>query len=92
MFVARAPYRIGTHQVIRLLDEVLDGKASHKDWLVFTGVPIRYDPELDAIRQRCLALEEAHLLGDASRHLFDPEGLAQLKAIRAELLALQSRL
>ncbi|BFM10448.1 hypothetical protein R50072_06010 [Simiduia litorea] len=81
----RPTYRINAGQLIVLFDQVLTGRASTQDWLVFTAMPIRYDPALEAIRLNCLALEQAHLLGDASRFLFDGEGLEAIRLMRQTL-------
>lgn len=85
---ARPSYRVNRGQVLRLLDLVLSNQANLNDWLAFTSVPIYYDPRLEAIRRRCQVLEETELLGGSSAHLFTQRGLAQLRAIRAELNAL----
>lgn len=82
---ARPTYRINRENVINLLDDVLEGRAKTKDWLVFTAIPIRYDASLEAIRISCLDIEERHLLGDASRFLFDRHGLEKLQEIKREL-------
>jgi hypothetical protein len=85
MYLRRPSYRIDVHNVVRLLASVERGDARYQDWLVFTAMPIRYDPALEAIRLRCLAIEERHLLGDQGAHLFDTEGRAQLRALLSEL-------
>lgn len=87
LHLRRPLYRINNQNVARLLRAVAAGEARHQDWLVFTAMPIRYDPALEAIRLRCLAVEEAHLLGDQGRYLFDAQGREQLAEILRELEA-----
>jgi hypothetical protein len=75
---------------MRLLEMVLDGTAAAKDWHVFVGMPIRYDPELEAVRRRCLAIEENEYIGKSTdqsrhRHLFTKAGLQELRHILEEL-------
>ncbi|MDN3638569.1 hypothetical protein QWY82_07105 [Simiduia curdlanivorans] len=85
----RPTYRVNASQLIVLFDQVLAGRASTQDWLVFTAMPIRYDPDLEAIRLQCLVLEQAHFLGDASRFLFDSTGLEAIAHIRQGLMERQ---
>lgn len=84
-------YRLARENVITLLKMVLDGTATENDWNVFVGIPIRYNPELENIRRRCMAIEKQEFLGGSRtagrRHLFTQKGLEQLQAILAELEA-----
>lgn len=82
----RPTYRVNASQLIVLFDQVLAGRASAQDWLVFTAMPIRYDPDLEALRLECVALEQAHFLGDASRFLFDSAGIEAIRLMRQALL------
>jgi peptide chain release factor 3 len=50
MWVRTPRYRIQRHNVIALLELVLNGQASENDWRVFAAVPLRHNPELDEIR------------------------------------------
>ncbi|UTA47300.1 hypothetical protein L1F30_14150 [Simiduia sp. 21SJ11W-1] len=90
MRLKRPSYRIDAGNILRLLAEIEAGRARHKDWVVFTAMPLRYDPKLEAIRLRCIDIEEAHLLGDSSAHLFDTEGRRKLADIAAELRACEA--
>lgn len=81
----RPTYRVERTQVLRLFDQLNAGQLSHREWLVFTAMPIRHDPWLDAFRQRCAKVEDAHLLGDHSRQLFDARGREKLALLRKEL-------
>ena len=83
-------YRLRRENVVRLFEMVLNGTATAKDWHVFVSMPIRYDPELETIRVRCLAIEEKDLIGKSTgqsqhHHLFTKAGLQELRYILEEL-------
>ncbi len=83
----RTPYyRVDHAAVEQFLTLVLTGQASEWDWSVFTSIPIQHEPQLEAIRLRCVELEQEHYLGDTRRgFLLSPEGLACIKALLLEL-------
>ncbi|WIO73516.1 hypothetical protein QP938_09410 [Porticoccaceae bacterium LTM1] len=76
-------YRIGKVNIIRLLELVLAGQASQSDWDVFIGMPLRYDPELEAIRELCEDISEREFIG--GRSLFTAQGLKELAELLSEL-------
>lgn len=78
-------YRVEKINIIRLLELVIAGRATSKDWDVFIGVPIRHNPELDAIRKRCERIADRELLGGDGEHLFTRQGIAELRAVLEEL-------
>lgn len=83
-------YRLDRDNVLTLLDMVLEGRATENDWNVFVGIPIRHDPELEALRLRCLEIERREFIGrgqgpSPGRHLFSREGLRRIEALRQEL-------
>jgi len=85
-------YRLRRENVIELLKMTLAGSASANDWHVFASLPIRHDPELEAVRQRCLAIEEKNFIGNSTgwrngRRLFTAEGLQAIEQILHELEA-----
>jgi hypothetical protein len=86
---ARRPYyRVQRHNVVTLLRMVLAGEATDNDWLVFASTPLRHDPYLHELRERCLEIEEREYVGEGrSRFLFSPQGLRELQGILEELLA-----
>ncbi|WP_305856414.1 hypothetical protein [Balneatrix alpica] len=51
-------YRPSRSKVEELLQGLIDGYTSREEWELFIGMPIQHDPELEAIRVRCVALEE----------------------------------
>ncbi|MDH2433967.1 hypothetical protein WH50_14310 [Pokkaliibacter plantistimulans] len=63
-------YRPSRAKVEALLQGVVDGYTRREEWELFLGYPIHYDPELEQIRVRCVALEE----GDDDHPPF-PHGL-----------------
>ncbi len=79
----RPNYRPSRAQVADLLKQVIEGEASQQAWDLFIGFPEVHDPELEQIRQRCIALTE----GDTERPAF-PSGIGRFifnKAGRAEV-------
>ena len=79
-------YRVERSNVVRLLDLVIAGRATASDWDVFIGMPIRHDPELDAVRKRCSEVAERELLGGDGEQLFTRQGIAELQKIRDEII------
>ena len=51
-------YRLEKHNLIRLFELALSGQATDEDWEVFIHMPIRYDDELEDIRQQCEIMSE----------------------------------
>lgn len=85
-------YRLSRENVVTLLRMVLDGTATVHDWNVFVGIPIRHDPDLEAVRLRCQRIEAREMIGGTGagpgrRRLFTDQGLAELRALLAELEA-----
>jgi len=87
----RSPtYRPSRAEVLELLQGVLHGATTREQWDLFVGLPMHHDPELEAIRHRCLVLQEGD---DEERpagegldgYLFDRAGRGRLAAIIDEL-------
>lgn len=86
MWVRTPRYRIQRHNVIALLELVLNGQASENDWRVFAAIPLRHNPELDEIRERCMDIEEREYIGPGrSGLLFSQQGLDELREILQNL-------
>lgn len=85
LYLRQPSYRPQREQVLRLFDDLHADRLKHRDWLVFISVPLRHDPWLETLRLRCMDIEEQHLLGDGSRHLFDATGREKLAQLREEL-------
>jgi hypothetical protein len=79
-------YRIESSNVVCLLELVMAGEATDRDWDVFIGVPIPYDPDLDEIRLLCADITEREMWGDRSPVAFSPRGYLELQAILTQLL------
>ncbi|MDM3869985.1 hypothetical protein QSV34_01315 [Porticoccus sp. W117] len=79
-------YRIERSNVITLLQMVVDGTASESDWDVFIGMPIQYDSELEAVRQRCAELTEEEYTGGTGL-LFTEQGMTEIAEILDSLVA-----
>jgi hypothetical protein len=81
-------YRLTRQSVIKLLCLVLEGKATEHDWRLFSALPLRHNPALDAVRERCLVIEEREYIGrNRDGFLFSPNGLLELQEILKELRA-----
>lgn len=80
-------YRVDKEKIIRVLEMVLTGQATDNDWQMTFAMTIRHSPELENIRQECLAIEEAHYIGNQHPpYLFSAEGLQQLKEILQKII------
>ncbi len=85
MRIGSPVYRVERENVVRLLELVVAGQATEQDWDVFVGVPIRHDPELDAVRERCKEVADRELLGGDGVHLFTRQGITELQEILDKL-------
>ena len=74
----RPVYQLTRENVVRLLELVLAGEASEDDWNVFVEMPIRYNDELESIRQQCLEISEMDK-GPMTGWLLSEDGLAQIR-------------
>lgn len=85
-------YRVDKPRMIRVLEMVLTGQATENDWRMVFAMSIRYDPELEEIRQQACIIEEQHfkdLSNQTSRsdYLFTDAGLAELEKLLEQLKA-----
>jgi hypothetical protein len=81
-------YRVDIDRIIHLLEMVLTGQATDNDWQMTVGMTIRHQPELEALRQKCLEIEEKYYIGDAKPpYLFSAKGLAELEKLLLKLKA-----
>lgn len=76
--------------VLELMQRVQTGEARHEEWAMFIGVAIMHDPELEAIRQRCVVLHEGDEEHPPAReglapYLYDREARERLARIQSEL-------
>jgi len=79
-------YRIQRHNVIALLELVLQGRASENDWRVFAAIPLRHNPALEEVRERCMDIEEREYIGPGRNgFLFSQKGLDELREILQKL-------
>lgn len=83
-------YRVDAERMLRVVELALTGQATANDWYTTFGMTIRHDPELEAIRVRCLEIEAQHFIGGENRYLFRKDGLNALENIRQELQRLKS--
>jgi len=91
--VSTPRYRVGRDNIITLIQLVVDGTATEHDWQVFTAIPIRHDPYLEEIRQRCIAIEERYYIGTGVSPqgvFFSAQGVQQLLGIQRELMNVET--
>lgn len=83
-------YRPSRRDVMRLLQEVAEGRAQEEKWYLFLSLPVMHDPLLETLRQRCLVIDE----GDDTQApsapgingcIYDKAGRAQIAALALEL-------
>lgn len=76
--------RLTRADAVRVLEDVLAGRATDAQWLVFMGLPVRHDPVMLEVRLRCLDIERDHYVGEGSYRapfLFKPAGLRELELL-----------
>ena len=81
-------YRVERAQAKTLLYDIVNGKATEEDWQVFINIPVYNDEELEAIRQRCLQLDESEFIGCSANSGFFLTASA-IEEIRQMLLTLE---
>lgn len=84
-FIGVPTYRIEPVNVERLLEAILEDRATVADWEIFTGLPIRQNPQLDKVRQRCIALAESEMIEKDNKVIFNQHGKNELRLILEEL-------
>lgn len=72
-------YRIDKQHVATLFHAVFEGEASDDDWNFFVEVPIRYNLELESIRERCAAISDDHGRVVRGKFRLSEQGLALLR-------------
>ncbi|MBR9828626.1 MAG: hypothetical protein GYB41_08295 [Oceanospirillales bacterium] len=87
----RAPtWRPDRRKVLDMMQRLQAGEARREEWEMFVGLPLLHDPELEAIRRRCVEIHE----GDET-HPPAADGLAPYlydRAARQRLVAVQADL
>lgn len=59
LLLGRSPtYRPSRQEVLELLRAVQNDEAEEERWYLFLGMPVLHDPELEQIRQHCIAVDE----------------------------------
>ena len=79
-------YRPSRKEILRLLMDVIDKRASIERWEMFLSLPINHDPELEKVREQCLLIAYGDEgLKPAGEGLdggnFDRRGIARIKEV-----------
>lgn len=88
LWVRTPYYRFDASQLRRILNLVLDDQAQVQDWALLMAVPIRHDPALRQLRQRCREIAATELV-DSERIQFTAAGRQRLQALLCELDTLE---
>lgn len=75
---------------INLIQHTLTGQAEYEQWSAVIHIPVKHDPALEAIRQRCIKIEQQFYLGRTAclghaDRMFSALGLQQLEEILMDL-------
>ncbi len=86
MKVGTPVYRLQRENLVSLLRLLVSGRATQQDWDVFVAIPIRHDPFLRNIQERCIEIAQTEFTGGPGL-LFSPLGVAKLECLLKELEA-----
>lgn len=83
-------HRPSREDILLLLQNVESGEARPEEWDMFLGYPLHFDPELENVRQKCLALEEGTdsqppIKQGIGNYIYDKAGREQIHQLSAEL-------
>lgn len=82
MWVKTPHYLMSKRDVIQLFHQVLVGQASENDWAIFLSSSFRHSPDLEAVRQECVELDENEYLSSISNgYLLTQAGLVRLRQL-----------
>ncbi len=79
-------YRLQRENILSLLRLLVSGRATRQDWDVFVAIPIRHDPLLRDIQERCITIAQTEFTGGPGL-LFSAQGVARLESLLKELEA-----
>lgn len=90
---AMSRYRTTRRKTLLMLEGVVAGRTPEAAWELFVSHPIAYDEELEAIRRRCVRLQEGDeevlpARSGLGNHIFNREGREQVACIAEDLRAL----
>ena len=91
LFFGKAPtHRPSRQEILSLLRGVEDGSTRREAWDLFIGYPLGHDPELEAIRQQCVVLEEGDdknppMTQGLDNYIYVREGREKVAAIADKL-------
>ncbi|MDF2181599.1 hypothetical protein [Neptuniibacter sp. CAU 1671] len=83
-------YRPRREEILHLLNAVITQQASVDQWTLFLALPITHDPDLEAIRVSCIALDEGTETVSAAHQglngaIYDRAGMERLQVIYQRL-------
>lgn len=83
-------YRPSRQQIMILLVDVIERKASVERWEMFLSLPISHDPELEHLRQQCLVIAYGDQDASPSKEgingaIFDRRGIVRVREVANKL-------
>mgnify|MGYP001029092113 CR=1 FL=1 len=92
MVFGRTPtYRPSRKDILTLLEEVAGNTARPEAWQLFLSMPVLHDPELEKIRQLCVAVDEGdetHPPAASGMIIYDRAGRERIGKIAEQLAVL----
>jgi hypothetical protein len=79
------PFIRSREEVTWFLETVLYGHMDCRQWDSFVRIPIKGDPEMDAVRQACVQLEADEIIEDDGRLYHKSEAKAKLEKMLSHL-------
>jgi hypothetical protein len=85
MFNMFKPFTRPRSEVIWLLETVLHGKMDCRAWDTFISIPIKGDPEMEAIRQACEDLAQEEIIENDGTLHHKPNARIKLEGVLSAL-------
>lgn len=82
-------YQVDQAGCVRLLQQAVAGELLEQDWYVFIGIGVRYDLEIEQLRQQCIVIDESHVINSVTKNgqnyvVFSKQGLSELQQLLEE--------
>lgn len=79
------PFTRSRNEVLSILEAVVDRRMDCRDWDNFISIPIKGNPDMEAIRVSCEGLEEEEIIGDSGLLYHKPEAKIKILVMITQL-------